>query len=225
MNFIAYILSVKNSERREHCEKFALKLFNLGFKEVEIMDAIYWKESDVISLLNDLNIESTNNVSQPQIACFLTHRKCWEIISSKENNPNDIHIILEDDMDISEDLSIESLEKLYNSLKENEYDSIFLYNHPEQSSNPDNLVLHNEFLYKHYFQWGTCGYSIIPSFAKELCSFIKCLSNPIDLYLQEELYEKHKKERIFNSVKNYFINLGFLGGNHKEFRFKSQIYQ
>ena len=142
----------------------------------------------------------------------------------KEKNPNDIHIILEDDMDISEDLSIDSLEKVYNSLKENEYDSIYLYNHPEQSSNPDNLVLHNEYLYKHYFQWGTCAYSIIPTFAEELLNLITHISNPIDLYLQKEIFEKHKKERIFNSVKNYFINLGFLGGNYGEFRFQSHIW-
>jgi GR25 family glycosyltransferase involved in LPS biosynthesis len=227
MIFIAYILSIKNSDRREHVENLSIKLFQLGFAKVEIIEAIHWKEVDVISMLNNSNIELTNNnLSLSQIACFLTHRKCWEIISSKENNPNIIHIILEDDMDISEYMTIESIEKVYTSLKDNEYDSIFLYKHPEQHSNTSNLIFHNEYLYKHYFQWGFCAYSIHSEFAKELCNFTKCISNPLDDYLQRDLFEKYKKNRIFYTVKNYFNNLGFLGGYGKygEFRFKSNIW-
>ena len=227
MIFKVYILSIKNSDRREHVEKLSIKLLNLGFESVEIIDAIYWKEVDVISILNDLNIELTNyGISQSQLACFLTHRKCWEIISSKEKNPNIIHIILEDDMDLSENFSIEYIEKVYSSLKENEHDSIFLYKHPEQQLNTSNKILHNDFLYKHYFQWGFCAYSITPEFAKELCKFTNRISNPIDNYLQKELFEKYKKDRIFYTVKDYFINLGFLGsyGKYGEFRFKSYIW-
>lgn len=227
MNFIAYILSIQNSERREHVEQLSIKLLQLGFHKVEIVDAIYWKEVDVLHMLHNLNIELQNyNLSQSQLACFLTHRKCWEMISTKENNPNDIHIVLEDDMDISEDFTIESLEKVYGSVKENEYDSIFLYKHPEQCSNPSNLIFHNEHLYKHYFQWGFCAYSITPTFAEEIYKLIKSISNPVDDYLQVELFEKHKKDRIFYAVKNYFINLGFLSGNHDygEFKFKSHIW-
>jgi len=59
-------------------------------------------------MLNELNIELNNNhnLSQAQIACFLTHRKSWEIISSKDNYNDTIHIILEDDMDIPDDLTL-----------------------------------------------------------------------------------------------------------------------
>lgn len=60
MIFKVYILSIKNSDRREHVENLSIKLLNLGFESVEIIDAIYWKEVDVISILNDLNIELTN---------------------------------------------------------------------------------------------------------------------------------------------------------------------
>jgi GR25 family glycosyltransferase involved in LPS biosynthesis len=226
MIFVVYILSIKNSDRREHVEKLRIKLLKLGFAEVEIIEAIHWKEVDVISILNNLNIElKNNNLSLSQIACFLTHRKCWEVISSKENNPNIIHIILEDDMDISEYMSIESMEKVYSSLKENEYDSVFLYKHPEQHSNTSNLILQNEYLYKYYFQWGFCAYSIHPDLANELCNFTKCISNPLDDYLQKELFEKYKKDRIFYTVKDYFINLGYLGSyKYGEFRFKSNIW-
>jgi GR25 family glycosyltransferase involved in LPS biosynthesis len=228
MNFIAYILSIKNSERREHVKKLTSKLLKLGFQNVEIIDAFYWKEMNVLTILNNLKIELNinHNVSQSQIACFLTHLKCWEIISLKENNPNNIHIILEDDMDISEDMSIESLKKVYGSINQNIYDSIFLYKHPEQTSNISNLIIHNEYLYKHYFQWGLCAYSINQQFALELYTSTKSITNPVDIYIQNEFFKKNKKDRIFYTVKNYFNNLGFLGGyyDYGEFRFKSHIW-
>lgn len=228
MNFIAYILSIKNSERREHVENVSKKLLTLGFQKVEIIEAIYWKEVDVLSMLNDLKIEliSNHNLSQSQIACFLTHRKCWEIIASKENNLNTTHILLEDDMDIPDDLTIKSLEKVYNSINLNDYDSIFLYKHPEQLSNSSNLILHNEYLYKHYFQWGLCAYSISPTFASDLCYLTKSIENPVDIYLQNDFFEKYKKDRIFYTVKNFFINLGFLAGNYDygKYYFKSNIW-
>ena len=170
MNFIAYILSIENSERREHVENLANKLLEKGFKKVEIIDAIYWKEHDVLNILRNLNIKLINsNISRSQIACFLTHRKAWETIITKESN--DIHIILEDDMDINSEFSIEKLEDVYGSIERKDYDSIFLYKHPEQISVTNES--YNNYLLKHYFQWGLCAYSISPEFAKELYEFIK----------------------------------------------------
>jgi GR25 family glycosyltransferase involved in LPS biosynthesis len=225
MNFIAYILSIKNSNRREHVEELSKKILELGFKKVEIIDAIYWKECDVLNILNELNIElkNYNNISLSQIACFLTHRKSWDLIACKENNLNDIHIILEDDMDISSDFSIEELKKVYDSIHLKDYDSIFLYKHPEQVYHSSNLVHYNEYLLKHYFQWGLCAYSIHPIFAKELCIFNNYLNGALDNQLQNDIFEK-KKHRIFYTVKDYFTNLGYLGGNHKEYRFESNIW-
>ena len=172
MNFIAYILSIKNSDRREHVENLARNLLEKGFKSVEIIDAIYWKECNVLELLQNLNIEyrASGGLSQAQIACFLTHRKAWEIISKKEQDPNTIHIILEDDMDLSCNFCIEDLEKVYLSLDEEKYDSIFLYKHPEQESNAHNVVnSHNDFLCKHYFQWGLL-YFMFKDFLLDLSS-------------------------------------------------------
>jgi GR25 family glycosyltransferase involved in LPS biosynthesis len=225
MIFIAYILSIKNSDRREHVENLSKKLLESGFQTVEIIDAIYWKEDDVLNIVKELDLKiNTNNIALSQIACFLTHRKSWEIIATKKYDSNIIHIIIEDDMDITESFSIEELEKVYHSIDPTFYDSIFLYKHPEQASKPDNLILYNEFLLKHYFQWGTCAYSIHPDFAKELCNFTVNMDCSLDNFLQIEVFQKYKKNRIFYSINDYFLNLGFLGGNYGEYRFKSNIW-
>jgi GR25 family glycosyltransferase involved in LPS biosynthesis len=225
MNFIIYILSIKNSDRREHVENLSKKLLEIGFQKVEIIDAIYWKENDVLNIINELNLNlNINNIALSQIACLLTHRKSWELIASKEYDPNTVHIIIEDDMDIPDSFSIEELGKVYESIDPTFYDSIFLYKHPEQASKPDNLILYNEYLLKHYFQWGTCAYSIHPNFANELCIFTENMNCALDNFLQIEFFQKYKKDRIFYSVKDYFINLGFLGGNYGEYRFKSNIW-
>ena len=228
MNFIAYILSIKNSDRSEHVETLARKLVEKGFQSVEIIDAIYWKECDLVELLKNLNIEfrQSGSLSQSQIACFLTHRKSWEIISNKDQDPNTIHIVLEDDMDISPNFCIEDITKVYESLDKEKYDSIFLYKHPEQEPNAHNETnSHNEFLCKHYIQWGFCAYSISPCFAKELCNFVTYVENPVDNQIQTELFEKHKKDRIFYTKKNIFENLGFLGSyKYGNYHFKSHIW-
>jgi GR25 family glycosyltransferase involved in LPS biosynthesis len=225
MKYYVYILSIKHSERREHVENLSKKLINKGFEEVEIIDAFYWKECDVLSILNELKIElRTYNISQAQVACFLTHRKAWDIISSK--NTEGIHIILEDDMDIPEDFSMNDIENVYNSIYKENYDSIFLYKHPEQASKPSNLVCYNEYLLKHYFQWGFCAYSIQPNLAKELIEFVKHIDCPVDNQIQTQLIEKYKKDRVFYTVKDFFCNLGFVAGNtyYGEYKFKSNIW-
>jgi glycosyl transferase family 25 len=208
MKFIIYILSIKNCERRIHVENLKKKLLEKGFF-VEIVDAIYWKECDLFNILKEINVElRTSDMSRSQIACFLTHRKAWEIINEKDSN-DDIHIIIEDDMDVSDDFSIKTLENVYESIQKNDYDSIFLYKHPEQVS-PHNES-YNEYLLKHYFQWGFCAYSISTNFAKELLSFTKYIDLPLDNQLQTQLFET-KKNRIFYTVNDYFNNLGYLGG-------------
>jgi hypothetical protein len=41
--------------------------------------------------------------------------------------------------------------------------------------------------------------------------------------LQEDLFIT-KKNRIFYTIKDYFNNIGFLGGNYGDYRFKSNIW-
>ena len=42
-------------------------------------------------------------------------------------------------------------------------------------------------------------------------------------WLQEELFIT-KKNRIFYTIQDYFNNIGFLGGNYADYRFKSHIW-
>jgi GR25 family glycosyltransferase involved in LPS biosynthesis len=222
MKFIIYILSIKNCERRVHVEQLTNKLLEKGFF-VEIVDAIYWKECDVLHILKEMKIELGNsNISQSQIACFLTHRKAWEIITGKDSD--DIHIIIEDDVDISDDCCVNTLEKVYESIEQKDYDSIFLYKHPEQV-NPNNET-YNDYLLKYYFQWGFVAYSISTEFAKELYDSIRYIDLPVDDQIHNRIFQK-KKERIFFTIKDYFKNIGFLGGYkcYGDYIFKSTIWQ
>jgi GR25 family glycosyltransferase involved in LPS biosynthesis len=222
MKFVIYILSIKNCERRLHVEKLTNKLLEKGFF-VEIIDAIYWKECDVLNILKELNIElGTSSMSQSQIACFLTHRKAWEIISNKDSD--NIHIVIEDDVDISDDCCINTLEKVYGSIEQKDYDSIFLYKHPEQV-NPNNES-YNDYLLKYYFQWGLVAYSVSTKFAKELYDSTKYVYLPVDDQLHNQIFEKNK-ERFYITTKDYFKNIGFLGGykHYGDYIFKSTIWQ
>lgn len=220
MKFIIYILSIKNCERRVHVEQLRNKLLEKGFF-VEIVDAIYWKECDVFNILKELNVQvRASNIAHSQIACFLTHRKAWEIISRKDSD--DIHIIVEDDVDISDDCCINSLEKVYKSIEKKDYDSIFLYKHPEQA-NPNN-ERYNDYLFKYYFQWGFVAYSISREFAKELYDSTRYIDLPVDDQIHHQIFEK-KKERIFYTIEDYFKNIGFLGGyKYGDYIFKSTIW-
>jgi GR25 family glycosyltransferase involved in LPS biosynthesis len=67
------IISVKEDvDRRTHVTTLKEKLESYGY-ETEIMDGIYWKTQNVLEILDTLNITVTN-LSQSQIACFLSHR-------------------------------------------------------------------------------------------------------------------------------------------------------
>lgn len=224
INWKIYILSVKEiPERRIHVEKLAEKLKNIGFY-VEIIDGYFWKSINVVDVMNHLGLsfDHNSNLSQSQIACFLTHRLAWEKINeSYDEKKNEIPIILEDDMDLNDFELFLKIEKEIYDLHNN-YDGIIMWKHPDKLPN-SNITFLSDYLIELYNQWGTCAYNISHELSKKLLS-INFIDRPLDNYLYEIVYPNYK---IIMTFQDPFINLGFLAGNtiSTDTKFTSLIWE
>lgn len=209
-----YVISVKeNIERRQHVDNLTIKLNNLGFI-VEIIDAIYWKTTNVMQLLQQLNINVTN-LAQSQIACFLSHRLVWQKIETNTKT-NDINIILEDDMDLT---NIELFNNIKNNLVNISYDGVIMWKHPDKL--PTKFSPYNKYLVNYYSQWGLCAYTVNSNLCNKMLE-INNINMPIDDYLYNYIFPNYK---VYLTHIDPFTNLGFLGGTHTEgHQFKSLIY-
>lgn len=195
-----YIISVKEcEERRRFVENQKQKLESYGFS-VEIIDAIYWQTINVVQKIHQLGIEISYNLSQSQIACFLSQRIVWQkIVDNKE----EFSIILEDDIDLSNfDLFLQ-IEKELSAI--DSYNGLILWKHPEKVRCDTEKISEN--LIKAYEQWGTCAYHLSPKLCAELLS-INNLTKPIDNYLYNDIFPKY--DNIFMTEPDPFINIGFI---------------
>lgn len=213
-----YILSVKESDRRENVEKLKLQLESKGI-ETEIIDAFYFKITDVVAKLNSKQItyDSPNMVlAQSQIGCFLSHRAAWERISEIEETIDEkketLSIILEDDMDLLDpdnfniDYLLEDIEKIENH-KENpqQIDALVMWKHPNQFSNIEQKNK-TENLLEFYYQWGLCAYCIKKKTAEELLK-IKRFYQPVDEIVFRDIFPNMN---VYFTKQEHFINLGGL---------------
>jgi len=203
-----YIISVKESlERRTNAESFKEKVEKLGIK-VEIIDAIFWKTSNVMDKMNELGI-SFSNVCQSQIACFLSHRLAWE----KAMVCNEKSIIIEDDM-VS--LNFDLLSAIENEINP-EIDGIIMWKHPNRICDFEYVSTN---LIKFYKQWGLCAYFVRQHLCEKML-YIKYIDRPIDDYLYENIFPDYK---MLMTAKDLFTNIGFLGFNDTNYKFKSLIW-
>ena len=213
-----YIVSlVEDIERRKHVLSLQKKIEDKHI-QCTIVDAYYWKSHDIQQILRERGFTYSYSVSLSQHACFLSHYKVWEMISNTD--PTTKSIIIEDDMDLQDHIDIGELEKGLPSL----YDYIYLWKHPEQVHNQPAADPTYPNVSPFYYTWGTTAYMITPMFAKELLH-IKDISMPIDQILLQTVLPNHIKN-VYVSVKDYFKNLGFLGGSNYDSscKFKSNIW-
>jgi GR25 family glycosyltransferase involved in LPS biosynthesis len=216
----AYILSVKDSDRRIHVENLKIKLESNGIETV-IIDAIYYKNDDVLQMLYNNGIiydcpEKTLSLSQ--IGCFLSHRKVWELIACSIDTDT-ISIIIEDDMDIDENnFNLDYLFPDINGLET--FDGLILWKHPDQiHENPKEKTLN---LLDFYYQWGLCVYCIIPQIADILLKSINRFYSPVDQILFGEFFPKMS---IYMCKREHFLNLGKLSSfDFDKKHFKSLIW-
>jgi GR25 family glycosyltransferase involved in LPS biosynthesis len=203
MNYIFYIISVlESNERTSNVQDLKEKLEKLGHR-VEIIPAFYHKTCNVGEVLSQNNI--THNgltwtpgikyVTRGEICCFLSHHKAWKQIASA--NQNDVHIILEDDMNLHPD------DSLYDFNHAPEYDAIVLYRHPEQMNTP--VTYAGEGLLHFYWQWGLNAYAITPTFATEMVTSITHIEEPVDIMLHGHLFPR---KRVYVVENGYFKDIG-----------------
>ena len=200
-----YIISVKESEeRREHCNRLIEKASNFGFS-VEIIDAFFWKTTDILEKMEEYDIQYNRDVklTQGQLACFLSHRLAWSKIYSN-TNVNEIPIILEDDMDLTNFEIFCLTEQDMMDIKN--YDSIIMFKHPEQT--PKSLDVIGNNLIPFYFQWGLCAYTVSKNLCEKLLD-ISYIDNAVDNYLYLNIFPKYN---VYFTAVDPFTNYGYLGG-------------
>ena len=106
----------------------------------------------------------------------MSHREAWKKVANPAN-PDELHIIIEDDMDGD----------LYDFDNIPEYDAVILWRHPSQMNTPVTYV--KDGVLHFYKQWGMCSYLITPEFAKELVT-IKEIDVPVDLLLYRDMLQR-----------------------------------
>lgn len=130
-----YIISLfEAKDRYQNVEDVCKKLKDMGHNPY-IIQAYHYKSVDILSKLYNEGIQYTSkdlSLSLSQLGCFLSHRDAWKKIMMA--NENEVHIILEDDVNIDESIS------LYDFNKIPEYDSVILWRHPEQMTTPVTYV-------------------------------------------------------------------------------------
>ena len=214
----AYILSVKESDRRPNAENLKTKLESIGIP-TEIIDAYYFLETDVVTKLYEdgCYYDSPNKtISQSQIGCFLSHREAWKRIATDPEQSTKTFII-EDDMVLDDSKNQKDLLDL---LKESTMaDALVLWKHPEQY-HKTNLVSYNENLLEFYFQWGLCVYCITQKTAQKLLE-IQRVYDPVDLMVFRDVFPHL---RVFFAKQEYFLNMGSLAGEDCDSKFESLIW-
>jgi len=213
MYHIFIISLVEDVPRREHVLRVVKKLQEKNV-QCTIVDAYYWKSHNVLKMLEDKGIQRGGSLSLSQIACFLSHHHVWTLMTCPETK----YIVIEDDIDISDDFDLDDIDKAVNSL-DSPYDALILYKHPEQEHNQDPI---SPYFSKFYYTWGTNAYLFTCKFAQKLLE-IKYLDLPVDELLLSKYYNV---DNTYVMIKQYFINHGFTGGYkiHGSYLFKSNIW-
>jgi phosphorylcholine metabolism protein LicD/GR25 family glycosyltransferase involved in LPS biosynthesis len=202
---ILIILIDELNDRKIHVLNLIEKFKKLNIK-ARIVSAYYWKVHNIKKSLKDNNITTNINYMKydkikGQICCFLSHMKAWKYIANSDENKN--YIILEDDVDISENFNLEHITNMFKYIPE--YDLVNFWRHPYNLYNQKNYI-YNQFFSNYYYNYGTCSYTVSKKFANELIK-IKSYSIPLDNTLIG--YINHNK--CYITLEDYFINIGGSG--------------
>jgi len=127
-----YVITMKTPERLENIKAQESKIKeSINTINIEIVDAVVGKDLDLDiyikhNILQPKNIDSFSqkmNNMKNELGCYLSHMKIYNIIKSK--NKKGYSIIFEDDFEVQDDF-IEILEKNMNSIKDTDFDYLFL---------------------------------------------------------------------------------------------------
>lgn len=213
-----YILSlIEDQERRKHVLDVKRRLHAKNIDCV-IINAYSWKSHNIPELLHSRGFQYNAKMSKSQLACFLSHYHMWQIISNTK--PDTYSIVLEDDMDLSDDFNADELEAAIRSIP-TPHDAILLWKHPEQAHKQAHVKQVNPHFTEFYYSWGLAAYLFTPQFAKHLLN-IRQIDMPVDEILLQKYY---KYATTYVAIKQHFRNLGLLGNvDYGPYVFKSNIW-
>jgi len=199
------IISIRELRlRTENVNILVEKLKNLNIAYT-VINAVYWKSHNIDEVLKTHNIICTGGISDKkkgQICCYISHRLAWAEIAKATGDTR--YIVLEDDVDLTEDFNSDNLTSLIATLPS--YDYVGLWKFPAQAGNQ---IKHpyNQYFSRYYFNWTTAGYLMSSDFASELLQN-KNYSEPVDDFLGHQYLLKKQKNTSFIIIKEPIINLG-----------------
>lgn len=82
-NFITFLINLKRSPDRLQKMKSELERQNIDFERIEAIDSNSLYESD-LDICDTPNIEYPYRIKAGELACFLSHRICWEKLIKSE---------------------------------------------------------------------------------------------------------------------------------------------
>lgn len=183
-----FLINLDRAPERRAWIEARLKVLKVRYRRLAAVDGNSLSGQDVEHLTRPESRE--NPLSLAEIACFLSHRKCWEVIV-RENITH--AAILEDDVYLSEFsgrlLSSESwIPKFVRVLKiEATHPDLFIGFESEPS--PDLRI------YKSGDAWvGSAGYIVTKQAARALLEF-----GPISCPVDKFLFDKAERSRLFDT--------------------------
>jgi GR25 family glycosyltransferase involved in LPS biosynthesis len=171
-----------------------MKIYAISLKQQIDRQSVlkeYFKDVEIVDAIDKVNIKSTKDLKNGEIACFLSHMKVWKMVSEQDHN--DWVLVLEDDAKPKKDWKI----ILNEALKEipEKYGVIYMGGARKDTVNKiiERRKLDiNKFKFHENKSLGkytevcnpvlqTHAYMIKPSTAKHLLNSIKIIELPIDI--------------------------------------------
>ena len=171
-----------------------MKIYAISLKQQMDRQTVlkeYFKDVEIVDAIDKVNIKSTSDLKNGEIACFLSHMKIWKMVSEQDHN--DWVLVLEDDAKPKKDWKI-ILDEALKEIPE-KYGVIYMggarkdtmkriierkkldinkFKFHENKSLGKYTELCNPVLQTH-------AYMIKPSTAKHLLNSIKTIELPIDI--------------------------------------------
>ncbi len=92
-----YVINLKRSTERMESMSEALEAMNVDYERVEGVDA-QLLSNELLSKNATLSVEYPYELTKGELACFFSHRKCWEKLV---NSHHEWALILEDHCEFS----------------------------------------------------------------------------------------------------------------------------
>lgn len=202
-----FVINLDRCPDRMQSIKQQLNTLNLPFERISAVDKHNLTSQYICSITHNSRIdrEWLRPLNAGQIACFLSHKKCWEaLLNSKENWA----LILEDDAELSADIKNFFIDDSPENWCPNNVKLIQLESAKQKTKafnrQPNIIVKGRNLINMARCVHGTAGYLIHRSIAKTLLETYKKFDQPVDLSIFSIW------SSIYNRIRPYQMNPGLI---------------